>query len=69
MVEVFVTDIHTVALANQVYEQLQSLFPDARITFDLEDCDKILKIEGNHIDAELVIHLAVSLGITCRMLV
>ncbi len=69
MVEVFVTDIPTIDFANQVYQQIQGLLPAARITFDLEDCDRILKIEDNDIDSEQVIHLLSTLGFMCRVLV
>ena len=69
MVEVFVTDIPTIDFAIQVHQRLQGLFPAARITFDLEDCDRILKIEDNDIDSERVIHLVSKLGFMCRMLV
>jgi hypothetical protein len=69
MVEVFVTDIPTIDFAIQVHQEIQELFPAARITFDLEDCDRILKIEDDDIDSEQVIHLVSKLGFMCRMLV
>ncbi len=44
-VEVFKTNV-TDSSADVALGWLQSLLPDARITFDLEDCDRILRIEA-----------------------
>jgi hypothetical protein len=45
MVEVFRTNIDTDKNADFILKQLQAVFPDCKINFDLEDCDKILRIE------------------------
>ena len=45
-VEVFKTTVATPAQARLLEAQLQGLFPTCRITFDLEDCDNILRIAG-----------------------
>ena len=59
MVEVFKTNISTKKMAKQVIIFLKELFPVAKINFDLEDCDKILRIEtvDDLIDDKLVIQL------------
>ena len=59
MVEVFKTNISTKKKAKQVTIFLKELFPVAKITFDLEDCDNILRIEtvDASIDDKLVIEL------------
>lgn len=68
MIEIFATDIATTEIANLIFEQLQSIWPDARVVFDLEDCDKILKIENSEIDAEGIIHLVAKYGYQCQIL-
>lgn len=68
MVEIFVTDITSPEIADLIFEHLQSLWPDARVVFDLEDCDKILKIENSEIDAEGIIHLVAKHGYQCQIL-
>lgn len=46
IVEVFRTTVNHEHTARQLVHQLQGLFPHASINFDLEDCDKILRICG-----------------------
>lgn len=41
MVEIFKTNIHDSESATIVQGEIRQLLPIARITFDLEDCDKI----------------------------
>ncbi len=53
MVEVFKTNVEGVQTAATLIEHLQSLYPDARITFDLEDCDRILRIAPKAIPIEV----------------
>jgi len=46
MVEVFKTNIRNHSTAILVKIELLALFPDCKINFDLEDCDRILRIES-----------------------
>jgi hypothetical protein len=46
VVEVFKTNINHEWQVQFIIPALQKLLPEARITFDLDDCDKILRIEG-----------------------
>ncbi len=59
MVEVFKTNIKSKKKAKQVITFLKELFPVAKINFDLEDCDNILRIETveDSIDDQLIIKL------------
>ena len=51
IVEVFKTNVSNQHLANRIITDLNQLYPNYRINFDLEDCDKILRIESyNAID-------------------
>ncbi|MBL7858530.1 MAG: hypothetical protein JNM57_12640 [Cyclobacteriaceae bacterium] len=47
MVEVFKTNITQAAVAEKVTTELSRMLPLAKINFDLEDCDHILRIELN----------------------
>ena len=46
MVEVFKTNIDDRIEADRIRELLLDHLPDCKVNFDLEDCDKILRVEG-----------------------
>ncbi len=46
MVEVFKTNIQRKRTAAKIKMELLSRFPDCKINFDLDDCDRILRIES-----------------------
>jgi len=45
MVEIFKTDIQTKSQSEMMLTILLDKFPSYQINFDLEDCDKILRID------------------------
>jgi hypothetical protein len=45
MVEVFKTDVQDPEYATRLLDQIHQTFEDYTATFDLEDCDKILRVE------------------------
>ncbi|UCS91699.1 hypothetical protein KZP23_13175 [Echinicola marina] len=45
MVEVFKTSVKAVEDKQFLLDKLQKEFPHYKINFDMEDCDKILRIE------------------------
>lgn len=45
MVEVFKTSVSDESAATELLKGLQCLLPLASINFDLQDCDRILRIE------------------------
>jgi hypothetical protein len=49
-VEVFKTDVLKVETASQLLSELRALFPHGKFNFALDDCDKILRAEGDSID-------------------
>ena len=55
MVEVFATSVQTREQADEILSAFQRLFPELQMNFDLEDCDKILRAEGSHIDPHQII--------------
>jgi hypothetical protein len=46
MVEVFKTNVKRQSQAKNLLALLRQYFPNSRINFDLDDCDKILRIQG-----------------------
>lgn len=64
MVEVFRTNISDPMHAQVALGQIHSRFSNYCANFDLEDCDKILRIEctNEHVEAAKVIDLIWSLG-------
>jgi hypothetical protein len=69
MVEVFKTNIRKIRQAEKIIEKLKFIFPDYKINFDLEDCDKILRIESEIIDSPKVIQLLNDSNFQCEILV
>lgn len=49
MVEVFKTNVHNPDAAKQIIKNLAKLSSRYKANFDLEDCDKILRVEASHI--------------------
>jgi hypothetical protein len=67
-VEIFKTNVADESTAEQVINSLLELIPEARINFDLEDCDKILRIEHLHIPIFEIENLLMTLGYSCQVL-
>lgn len=68
MVEVFKTNIAEAEQAQEIVSALQQYFPDSRVTIDLDDCDKVLRLEGQVIVTERVINLLQEHNYECCML-
>jgi hypothetical protein len=68
MVEVFKTNIEDRELAARLRAELQALFPGTRINFDLEDCDRILRIESADCIAAEIERVVWSRGFWCEVL-
>lgn len=68
MVEVFRTNVRKQAEAYKVVSLLRRYFPDGRINFDLEDCDKVLRVEAEQICVETVVALVTEHGFVCDVL-
>ncbi|MBC9796110.1 hypothetical protein [Sinomicrobium weinanense] len=67
-VEIFRTNVPDKTLANKVISVLYNYFPDTQINFDLEDCDRILRVEGNIIDVKKVTDILHSLQVDAELL-
>ena len=68
MIEVFKTDVHEQQQAIGLAAVLSFHFPICKINFDLEDCDRILRIEGDYIAAHKVVSLLNERGHECTVL-
>lgn len=56
MIEVFKTDVENQDRAAYIVQQLKKDFPNYRANFDLEDCDRILRIQSaEEIDSDEVV--------------
>lgn len=55
MIEVFKTNVSSEKKSKIIIDALRILMPQAKINFDLEDSDKILKIESSSIATHTVI--------------
>ncbi len=70
MVEVFSTSVQTVEETTFLLDKFQKEFPGYIINFDLEDCDKILRVEivDEIVDPNPVIKLVKSYGFDIEVL-
>ncbi len=69
MVEVFKTDVQYEDQAAILLDFLSWHFPAFRINFDLDDCDRILRIEGKNVAPTKIIDLVSSRGHKCEVLI
>jgi hypothetical protein len=68
MIEVFRTNIETTSDAHNIIEMLIHFFPGSLINFDLNDCDNILRVEGNNFSPSEIVYLLSNKGFNCEML-
>lgn len=68
MIEVFKTDIRNKTTAKAILKILKQSFPTSNFNFDLNDCDKILRIESNKKNINKVIEVINSQGFRCEVL-
>jgi hypothetical protein len=68
MVEVFKTNVLKKTQSNILLCVLSEAFPSFKINFDLSDCDKVLRVEGDSIEALIItIHVREN-GFMCELL-
>ena len=68
IIEVFKTNVDEALQARQLADILRQHFPGSRVNFDLHDCDKILRIEGEHFTPEKVMTIVNEKGFMCSIL-
>ena len=69
MIGVYKTNVGDPFQANAIRESLVDQYVDLRINFDLEDCDRILRVEGERFCEDEIIDSVNSLGFECSILV
>jgi len=67
MVEVFKTNVEDKLIADKIAAELQSLF-GGNVNFDLDDCDKILRVESDEIIPEKISKVLTCKGFFCEVL-
>ncbi|WP_316742280.1 class I SAM-dependent methyltransferase [Pedobacter antarcticus] len=65
-IAIFKTNIQQQNQADEVFITLTSILPSSRINFDLEDSDKILRIEDPDVDPDIIISVVQGLGFLCK---
>lgn len=68
MVEVFKTNIRDLKTAEQLKTLLHAKIPEGRINFDLEDCDRILRVESKFLIPDEIVNLLTRKGYFCEVL-
>jgi hypothetical protein len=68
MIEVFKTNIAEQTHAMEMTMLLQHHFPGSKVNFDLDDCDNILRIEGDNIAPDRITTLLRFRGFVCETL-
>lgn len=68
MVEVFKTNVQKKAQSKMLLSILSEAFPSFKINFDLADCDKVLRVEGDNMEALKIMMLVKKHGFACEVL-
>ena len=68
MVEVFKTNVQKKAQSKMLLYILSEAFPSFKINFDLSDCDKVLRVEGDNMEALRIMILVKENGFTCEII-
>ena len=68
MVEVFKTNVYEEERSIIIVRKLLEYFPKNKINFDLQDCDKILRVEGENIFSGRIRELLNAEGHECEIL-
>lgn len=65
MVNVYKTSVIEPQHARELLVSLQHQFPEKHFNFDLEDCDKILRVEGDVLNSCEISRLLKNEGFDC----
>lgn len=68
MVEVFRTNVEHRRDADALQSLLLQIFPSAKFNFDLHDCDRILRVEGETLNITGILLLVRGKGFGCEIL-
>jgi hypothetical protein len=68
MVEAFKTNVQKKTQSKMLLSILSKAFPSLKINFDLSDCDKVLRVEGDNVEALSIMILVKEYGFRCEIL-
>ncbi len=68
MVEAFKTNVQKKGEGKILVCVLQQTFPLFRINFDLTDCDRVLRVEGDDIEPSGIMYIVQQHGFNCEVL-
>jgi hypothetical protein len=68
MIEVFKTNVELEEQVESIKASLIRMFSSLKINFDLDDCDKILRVEGHEFSVDHIRETIHTLGYTCEVL-
>ena len=68
MVEVFKSNVQKETDTNYIIAVIRRQFPSYKVNFDLEDCDRILRVHAPSISNQRIIELLDSYGYHCEVL-
>jgi len=68
MVEVFKTNVQKKTQSKMLLCVLSEAFPSFKINFDLSDCDKVLRVEGDNLEVSNIMVLVKEHGFQCDLL-
>lgn len=68
VVEVFKTNVQKKEQSRRLLLLLSDHYPACRINFDLSDCDRVLRVEGETVTPEHIMVLLRGQGFHCEIL-
>ena len=68
-VEVFKTNVNKIETSEQLIQQVLNHYPHSRVNFDMEDCDRILRVEADMVVPEKIIEILTANGYLCEVLI
>jgi len=68
MIYVFKTSVKSKMLAKKLKPHIEKILPEAKWNFDLDDCDKVLRIDSNENIILPIINLLKNHNIDCKEL-
>ncbi len=68
MVEVFKTNVQKKTQSKMLLSILSEAFPSLKINFDLSDCDKVLRVEGDNMETSRIMIVVKEYGFNCEVL-
>lgn len=68
MIEIFKTNVKVEEQCHAIISALINTFASVKVNFDLEDCDKILRVEGADFSVDQIMKTVHILGYRCEVL-